>query len=415
MEQKIEHIIEKEFENGLNSNNLDLVEPLKEYISNGKSEVKRNMASSILSNISKYHLLEDTFDFFIDEARKEKSNHLKSVFLSQLQGLQSNSNSVKFLIDITSKRNVIPKRSAYRALQSVMHKSIENHVLDKVQIEKDNSVIKEAVCCLTINGTKKSINPLIELFKKSRDGSIRGHIVQVLEHIINRENLTEDEIHTLAKFSEKSKIGFENIWKGPPNIITKLEVVEQAEIQLKKNKLNLEFRIDENFKASINIDKMKRNYLRFLNYSIKSLQLPVFYKDLMIHSFGTGTGWNYTEFLNKHDEMRPDEYIFEILDKIKEEIIPAIFDIHLGAKKVLSWDFEKLIKNYSEIIDYLKIKHDHIELQYFVQFSTLKKGQDDYQQYLVHCLKLWENVKHFKDYRTREYLLSELNTVGNMA
>ena len=58
-------------------------------------------------------------------------------------------------------------------------------------------------------------------------------------------------------------------------------------------------------------------------------------------------------------------------------------------------------------------KHRHTELSYFVQLSAYKKKSKDYIQYIEHCIQLWEKTDQFKDYRTREYLMNELNTVGN--
>jgi hypothetical protein len=71
------------------------------------------------------------------------------------------------------------------------------------------------------------------------------------------------------------------------------------------------------------------------------------------------------------------------------------------------------MEDYSEIIENLKIEHSHTELDYFVQMSQYKKDNIDYNKYLKHCLKLWETAKNVRDYRTREYLLTEMNTVGN--
>ncbi len=408
MNEKIEHIVEREFDQKLNARNLELVKPLKEYIANGSNDSKRNMAAAVLNNISRYHLLDETFDFLIEQAKKESPRGLRFEFIRHLQGLQSNANSIDFLIEITNKRNVIPKRQAYRAMRLIKHSSIEDHVLEKVKIEKDNGVIEAAITSLTLNGTQKSIEPLINIFKKSRDGSVRGQTVNVLRHIVNRVKLTEENEKMISKFSKKSKLGFENIWTGPPKTIEKTKILQEAEKQLVKNKLNLEFGIDENFKANINIEKMKKDYIRFLTFSIKSLEKPIFFKDIIISSFSTGKGYNYTEFLDKLDQMKLIDYKSEILNIIENEVIPYIFDIHLGAKKVIQWSFEQIKENYQELINNLKIEHEHLELEYFVQFSIYKKNDLDYNEYIKHCLQLWEKVEHFKDFTTREYLLNEL-------
>lgn len=410
MTENIEHIITKEFKE--NTHNLQYVDGLKEYINNGSDNAKRRMAASILNKISRYHSLNDTFDFLLNQIRKEKSKHEKTEFIRQLHGLKSNPNSVNHLLDITDKRETIPKRNAYRAMITIKHNSIEKHVLERIKSEKDNGVIQAAIQSLTLNGTKRSVNPLIEIFKKSRDGSVRAQIVNVLDQILSRETLSDIEQKEISKFSKKSKLGFENIWKGTPKIINKSEILEEAEKQLLKNKLNLEFGIDSNFKAALNIEKMKREFLRHISYSIISTLKPNFYIDLKIRSFGTGNSINYTEYLDKTDQMKPINFKEQILNSIRTEFIPYIFDIHLGLKKYLSWNYEEFINQYEELKRNLKITDPYFELVDILSLSRYKKDDEDYDRYLEHSLKLWDQVTKFRDYRIREYLLNEINTVG---
>ena len=406
MNENIEHIIDKEYEE--NSHSLEYVEGLKNYISKGRDNRRRRMAASILNKISRFYLLDDTFDFLLNQIKNEKSKHEKTEFIRELQGLKSNSMSIEYLIDITKKRETIPKRNAYRAMTTIKHESIEAHVLERIQLEKNNGVIEAAVQSLTINGTSKSIKPLIGIFKKSRDGSIRAHIVNVLEQIINREDISEIEQKEINKFSKKSKLGFENIWKGAPKIIDKSQILIEAEKQLSKNKLNLEFGIDSNFKAALNIEKMKQEYLRHISYSISSSLPSTFFKELKIHSYGTGNSINYTQYLDQSDNMRPADYKEQIMNSISNEFIPYLFDVHLGLKKYLLWNYLEFTENYVQLKTNLKVNDP---LMTFLSLSRYKKGQEDYDKYIKHCLELWD--KEFRGYRIREYLLNELNTVGN--
>lgn len=374
----------------------------------------RNKAASVLHHISRYHNIKGIFEFLILEIKKEKSNHLKSIFIGFLQGLSYKNSHIDYLFELTDKRDLQIKWSSYNALKSIKNKKIEQLVLEKLKIEKNNRVIQLAIGALTLNGTKASISPLINIYKKSRDGSIRAIIISVLEHIINRENLSLKEIQSMRIFSKNSNLGFEHIWKGKPQLIKKEEILNQANEQLDKNKLNVEFVIDENFKGNVYISKMKKDYIRFFTYSISSTDPSIFFNDKKISAFGSGNSINYINFLVQTKTMKPRDFKDQILEKVEQIAIPFIFDIHLNCCKFIEWSYKDFSRNKAEFLEHLKVKFDYIELRYLVQLLRYKKNRSDYREFILDCLHLWDRVKDFKDYGTREYLINELkNTAEN--
>lgn len=268
-----------------------------------------------------------TFEEVFKKIEKQKDKYLISNLLSELENVEPNYVYLDKLLKLATHRTSVVKWRALSLLSNFHSENLENFYLDLLKSKIDNLTIAKCVQGLSINGTERSVELLIEILKKSRDGHVRGNIIPTLRSIYLRNNLS-----TLCKDRLFNIIGnnypfFNGYWtdiKKSKKVISS-NWKDFALTQLKNNTLNILFELNADIDIQLNIEKMKTHFIRYVNVTvIYKHYVSSFSQYYTPREFYLSENRLFDSILDKTREMRADNYTHQIIDLIDLELLPKL-------------------------------------------------------------------------------------------
>jgi hypothetical protein len=266
-----------------------------------------------------------------------------------------------------------------------------------------------------LNGTEKAVETLIETFKKSRDGQIRGTIIQALRGIYLRNKLSEDSKDKILSFIGNKYPFFHGFWNDTKKakIATPLNWKELGLDQLSSNNLNILFEYNSEIDFHIQIEKMNSHFIRYINVTaIYKNSNGSFSKFYTPSEFYLSENKLFDTLFDKTKQMRPDIYKDNIIQLIEKEIIPKLIDKINLWHSLETMPFSDFEVNQTSIFNLLYgttwdfvISH-----QLIMSIERFKHNQDKIK-YIDFVIQKWKNCE--KEMFNIKNYLEEQKTAGN--
>lgn len=279
------------------------------------------------------------------EIKFSKDKYRISNLLNELHIIEPDEFYIANLIDLTNKVFEI-KTSAISLLSNFNNIELEDFFITKIEIEQDKFIISLYVKCLKLNGTEKSIDFLIEFYKKTKSIDVKSEIIHTLSSLYIRNNLTTENTKKLHKLIGNNYPFFQGYWsdlkkaKKSSNINWKIDGLEQ----LRLNNLNLLYEYSSEIDLHIQIEKMNVNFIRYITVTaIYKNQKKGFSKYFTTTEFFQSESKLFDTLFDKTKQMRPDIYKDKIIQLIEKELIPNLVN------KIELW-------NSLEIMNYIEFE-----------------------------------------------------------
>lgn len=297
-----------------------------------------------------------TFEEVFKEIDLTKDKYRISNLLRELNNIEPNYIYLEKLKKLASHRTSEIRWASLDLLTKYVSPDLEAYFHELLKSGKDNITISKAIQGLSLNGTEKVIEDLILIFKKSRDGHVRGNIISSLRGIYLRNDISEKYKSKLYSFIGNDYPFFQGYWSEikKAKIVNKTNWKEKALEQLNSNKLNLLFEQSNDIDFQIHIEKMNSHYIRGVGVlAIYKNKKSSFSKYYTPPEFYQSEGINFSDLFDKTKQMRPDNYKEKIIQVLEKELIPNVID------KINLWDelrtmpFSQFEKNQSSIFNAL--------------------------------------------------------------
>lgn len=269
-----------------------------------------------------------TFDETFGEIKATKDKYRISHLLNELATVEPQYDYLDSIKELITNKSSEIKWSAIGLLSNYSLPALEKYFINLLENENpDNISLAKAVQGLSINGTETSIQILIDVFKKSRDGQVRGVVIHTLRSIYLRNEISETGRKPLFKFIGNAYPFFQGYWNdiGKAHKTSLSTWKEIALSQLHNNSLNILFELNEEIDTHINIEKMNSHFIRYINVTV------------IFKNFKSSTSKYYTprEFylsenrlfdsiFEKTKIMRADNNASGIISLIDDEILPKL-------------------------------------------------------------------------------------------
>ena len=268
-----------------------------------------------------------TFEEVFKEIEKQKDKYQISNLLSELANVEPNYTYLDKILKLATHRTSQVRWSAMSLLSHFHSEKLEDFYFDLLKNKIDNLTIAKCVQGLNINGTEKSVELLIEIFKKSRDGHVRGNIIPTLRSIYLRNNLSTPCRNNLFNFIGNSYPFFYGYWTEikKSKKVTLSNWKDFALIQLKTNTLNILFEFNDNIDIQMNIEKMNSHFIRYINVTaIYKNYVSSFSKYYTPREFYLSENRLFDSIFDKTRQMKADNYTHQIVDLIDCELLPKL-------------------------------------------------------------------------------------------
>jgi hypothetical protein len=397
----IVEIIKIEFEKKRFSNNQDLIPLLRSFIELNSDMFYRRLAISVLTNISKYYGIKETHSFLLDMLIKEKDKLFIRDTLNCLSNLEYESDPTEKLMPYLNTKNIEIKWAALNAISTIKNNNIENRLIELLRTEKNNLTIIYCIRGLATNGTNQSIEILIKIFNKTRDGQMRGECLETLRVITNKFTLSQTERKVIDKFIGNNLLYFHGIWMKGTKFLSSNEWEIEAKRQLTNNQLNIAYTFKKNILVTIHFEKMSKVFFGFTYLNPERLDEDYLPRELIF-----GTSKFYPNIVIKSSLTKLNVYLNNTMSEIKNIGLLEIEKSINALYKFKDSTFEEYKKDENEIWNQLiGTTKESIVLMYFIQLIFLKSRQIDFIKFIDYGLVLWDNYSEFSEYSDRNYLL----------
>jgi hypothetical protein len=277
-----------------------------------------------------------TFEESFQEIKNSKDKFRISNLLGELQKKEPDYTYLEEIKKLSNHRTSEIKWGALKLLANFnLPEDLEDLFLERVNNESDNMTLAIAVHGFRLNGTEKAIDSLFNLFKKSRDGHVRGNIISSMRSIYLRNKLSEYYIGKIHDFIGNKYSYFHGYWTDikKATIVTDSTWRVEATRQLQKNSLNLLITHDNEIDIQIHIEKMNSHFIRYVyvtaihknyTYSLSKYYTP--------SEFSVGEQRLFDVILDREKTMRPDRYVDKLISLLDTEMLPIL------RKRIQSFD-----------------------------------------------------------------------------
>ncbi|MBL0336861.1 MAG: HEAT repeat domain-containing protein [Chitinophagaceae bacterium] len=287
--------------------------------------------------------------------------------------------------------------SAIGVLANFVAPTLEEYYKGIIHTDADSIVIVNAIEGLGLNGTESSVELLMEVFKKSRDGQVRGTIIASLRSIYLRNALSEACRSKLFTFIGNSYPFFQGFWndikKAKP--ASKLNWSETAAAQLATNNLNLIFGHSDEIDFHIQIEKMNSHFIRYINVTAiyKTGNSP-FSKYYTPGEFYLSENKLFDSLFDKTKQMRPDAYTAQITGLIDTTLIPKLTGRIEMWHALGTMPFSEFETNQATILQVLfGTDRDFVVAPMLTTGIDRLAGNPDKNKYIDYVIQKWENCK----------------------
>lgn len=357
-----------------------------------------------------------TFEEVFTEIDKTKEKYRISNLLSGLSTLEPDIRFIDKIKKLTTHRASEIRWGALGLLSNYNSPTLEEFFIELLKSDSDNITITKSIQGLGFNGTEKSIDILIDTFKKSRDGQVRGTIVSTLRSIYLRNILSDNCKTKLFSFIGNSYPFFQGFWndiKKAKNT-TKTDWQENAFGQLSSNGLNLKFEQSDEIDIHINIEKMNSHFIRYINVTaIYKKQKSSFSKYYTPSEFYLSENRLFDSLFDKTKVMRPDIYRDKIIKILDIEILPILIDKIKLWSSLKTMTFTEFETNQTSIFNTLYgTNWDWVIAQLLTQSINMFDENAERNKYIDFVIQKWK-ICDKETFQVKSYL-EEQKKAGNM-
>ncbi|MEQ9286735.1 MAG: hypothetical protein RIG77_07490 [Cyclobacteriaceae bacterium] len=272
-----------------------------------------------------------------------------------------------------------------------------------------------AVRGLALNGTETSIDIILRLFSKTRDGQVRGEIVKTLRSIHLRNQLSEPVHAKLLNFIGNSYPFFHGKWYDLKKsvISDKEHWNENARTQLSDNTLNLIFTENDKFDILLHIEKMKKDFIRYINViAIPRTEKTHYSKHYTPNEDFESVSYLFDRLFEQTKEMRPDNRVEEIINLIESEMLPNLLENIKRIEELGNKDFSSFEQEESRILNDIF----GTDMEFAIAHILTNKihvfdDNPDKEKYVELVKDKWNNINR-SNYSIIEYL--DMKKAGNI-
>jgi len=332
------------------------------------------------------------------EISLSKDKYKISNLLNQLLEIEPDESYIEDLKELTYKVREV-KIDAIGLLSNYNNKELEDFFINKTESENDKFVVCKYVRGFYLNGSEKSALFLLDLYKKTKSIDIKSEIIYALRIIYTRNAISEQVKTRINKLIGNDYPFFHGYWTDLKKAekTTKENWIQAAEIQLRQNCLNLLFVENEKYDLHIRIEKMQKDFIRYINvYCIPKHHKSTFSKYYTPSEFFVSENRLFDSLFEKTKTMRPDNYVTGIISLINNELLPKLFsrvemienlgemkfeDFKLRENEIFetlygtSWDFV-ISRQLTESIDIFRNNPDKNKFIDFVIDKWVKQGKE---------------------------------------
>jgi hypothetical protein len=339
-----------------------------------------------------------TFEDSFQEIKKSKDQYKISNLLGDLGKIAPDYQYIDDIKKLSTHRTSMIKWSALGLLTHFNSKeTLENFFLEILNNESDNMLLSKAAQGLKLNGTEKSIDPLLGVFKKSRDGNVSGNIIETLRNVYLRNHLSSDYVEKIHDFIGNRYPYFHGYWHDLKKAkkVTAQNWTDEAVIQLHKNTLNLLFVHNDEIDIHIHIEKMKSHFIRYI-------YVTAIYKKYTytLSKYYTPSEFNPTDhrlfdvIFDKSKTMRPDGYIDEVINLLTTEMLPGLINKTVNYEMLKKMLFSDFILKENEIYNGLfGTSWDFVVCHQLTNCIDLFNNNPDKDKFIDLLISKWKNLE----------------------
>ncbi|MFC3809398.1 HEAT repeat domain-containing protein [Lacihabitans lacunae] len=347
-----------------------------------------------------------------DSIKQTKEKAKISNLLNTLTDIEPDESYIEELKELTNKVREI-KIYAIGLLTNYNNKELEDFFIKKSESENDNFIVCRCIRGLNLNGSEKSAQFLLDFYKKTRSIDIKSEIIHTLRIINARNTISEGVKDGIYKLIGNEYPFFQGYWTDLKKAekTTKENWSQIAEKQLNQNKLNLIFVENEKYDIHIYIEKMKKDFIRFINvYCIPKYHETTFSKYFTPSEFYISENRLFDSFFAKTKTMRPDNYVIEIINLINSELLPKLFSRVNMLGDLGNMKFEDFTRRENEIYDTLYgTSWDFVVSRQLTEKIDIFRDNPDKNKYIDLVIDKW--VKQGKEYFSiLDYLENQKNS-----
>ncbi|NOS92283.1 MAG: hypothetical protein HOP30_10205 [Cyclobacteriaceae bacterium] len=294
-----------------------------------------------------------TFEDSFQEIRKSKDKYRISNLLGDLGKIEPDYHFLDEIMKLSNHRTSQIKWGALGLLAGFNSSGIlESFFLEILNNESDDMLLTKATQGLRINGTEKSIDSLLNTFKKGRDGSVKGNIIQTLRCVYLRNHLKPDDTKKIHDFIGNEYPYFHGYWTEikKAKTLTAEAWEDEAGFQLYKNYLNLVFRHNDEIDIHIHIEKMNSHFIRFIYVTaIYKKYTYTFSKYYTPSEFNPADQRLFDSIFDRTKTMRPDGHVDQIINLLGREMLPTLIDKIKSYESLKKIRFNDFCSNEDEI------------------------------------------------------------------
>ncbi len=353
-----------------------------------------------------------TFEEVFKEIELTKEKNRIANLLRALAPLEPDSNYLDRIMQLAAHGTAEIRRSAIGLLANYVAPTLDEYFKGIIRTETDSISIVSAIEGLGLNGTEESIEFLTGVFKKTRDGQVRGTIITSLRSIYLRNALSDTVRSKLFSFIGNSYPFFQGFWNDIKKAKTasKSNWAETAAGQLAANNLNLVFAHSEGIDFHLRIEKMNTHYIRYVNvtaiYKNPTSSFSTYYTP---GEFYQSENKLFDSLFDKTKQMRPDAYAAQITGLIENTLIPKLtgrIDMWHSLASMPFAEFET--KQSSILLVLFAADRDFVVAPMLTTGVDRFTGNPDKNKYIDFVIQQWKNCK-VESFKIINYLEGQKN------
>jgi hypothetical protein len=354
-----------------------------------------------------------TYEEIFNQINSTKDKYKISNLIGELSSIIPDENYIQNLIELTVKTFEI-KTSAIRALGNFNCPSkIEDFIISKIETEKDKDICSDFVKVLSLNGTEKSSNFLLNFYKLTKSKDVKGVIIHTLENLYIRKMVEESNFKKLTKILGNEYPFFQGYWKdlrkAKSTTIQDWKIVSKEQLAL--NNLNLVFKYDSDIDFHLQIEIMNSNFIRYLNLTtIFKRYKSSFSKYYTPQQFYLSENRLFDSLFSRTKEMRPDIFKDSIINLVAVELMPKL------ESKILLWNslqkmpFKEFENNQNSIFNTLyETKWDWVIAHQMTQSVDMFNDNPDKNLFIDFIKEKWR-ASNKESYQINHYLDEQKNS-----
>jgi hypothetical protein len=341
-----------------------------------------------------------TYKEVFQEISLSKDKYKISNLLNQLLPLEPDENYIPDLIDLTKKVFEI-KADAIGVLSNFNNKNLESFFLTNIESENNKTLAARFIRGLYLNGTEKSIEFLIDLFKNTNSIDIKSEIVLALRILYVRNKVSGDNSEKIFKLIGNRIPFFQGYWTDLKKAkkIKKENWLFECESQLHGNSLNILFEENDKYDIHISIEKMNKDFIRYIHvYCIYKKIIPHFSKYYTPSEFFIVESRLFDCLFEKTKLMRPDQKVSEISLLLNKELLPRTYQKVGMIERLGQMRFKDFKQNENEIFNELfGTNQDWILAHILTNHMVVLRDNIDKNEFIDFVINKWKvsNREHF--------------------